>query len=117
MWSTLLFLTGRIYATPGVIDRLDSLAGEQRTRLVIRLLIRHMTGDWGEIDADDKAANDHAVILGGRVLSAYRLPDDTPVLVIPRPIGRPPRSSCLPSTSAASGNVCVVGGVTPSRRW
>jgi antirestriction protein ArdC len=46
------------------------------------------SGDWGEVDADDKAANDHAVILGGRVLSAYRLPDNTRHQL---PVARPGR--------------------------
>ena len=32
-------------------------------------------GDWGDLDAEDRAANDHALRHGqGRVLSAYRLP-------------------------------------------
>ena len=40
-------------------------------------LARHLTGDWGDLDADDRAANDHALRHGqGRVLSAYELPAD-----------------------------------------
>jgi hypothetical protein len=38
-------------------------------------LRRHVTGDWGDIDSDDWAANDAVVRHRcGRVLSAYRLP-------------------------------------------
>ena len=38
-------------------------------------LARHLSGDWGDLDADDRAANDHALRHGrGRLLSAYRLP-------------------------------------------
>jgi hypothetical protein len=34
-------------------------------------LVRHRHGDWGELDASDKQANDNALIYGGRLLSAY----------------------------------------------
>jgi hypothetical protein len=38
-------------------------------------LRRHLTGDWGDLDADDWAANDTAVRHRcGRLLSTYRLP-------------------------------------------
>jgi hypothetical protein len=40
-------------------------------------LRRHVAGDWGDLDADDWAANVAAVRNGGgRLLSAYRMPDD-----------------------------------------
>ncbi len=87
MWSTQLFDPGRVVTTPGVGAVLDQFDGPTQVRLVIGLLIRHITGDWGEVDSDDQAANDHAVIQGERVLSAYRLPDETKVWVIHR--GRP----------------------------
>jgi hypothetical protein len=35
-------------------------------------LARHRTGDWGEVDARDRAANDQALREGSRLLSAYR---------------------------------------------
>ena len=34
-------------------------------------MVRHMAGDWGEVDAEDKAANDLALMDGSRLLSAY----------------------------------------------
>jgi hypothetical protein len=38
-------------------------------------LARHLTADWGDLESEDRAANDHALRRGqGRVLSAYRLP-------------------------------------------
>jgi hypothetical protein len=40
-------------------------------------LARHLTADWGDLDADDRTANDHAVRRHqGRVLSVYELPAD-----------------------------------------
>jgi hypothetical protein len=47
----------------------------ERQAWLARCLRRHVTGDWGDLDADDWAANDAAAGQGcGRVLCAYRLP-------------------------------------------
>jgi hypothetical protein len=40
---------------------------------VVSCLDRHFSGDWGELDEEDKAANDDALDSGRRVLSAYSL--------------------------------------------
>ena len=59
---------GRVLATPGAIETLIAArcdGGE--------LLDRHAHGDWGDLDAHDRAANDRAVTEGQRVLSAYTL--------------------------------------------
>ena len=40
-------------------------------RLVVAALQQHVTGDWGEVGAEDKLANDCAVVEGTRILSAY----------------------------------------------
>lgn len=33
---------------------------------------KHVTGDWGSVDADDARANDAAVKTGERILSVYK---------------------------------------------
>ncbi len=33
---------------------------------------RHQSGDWGDVDQDDRAANDRALIEGTRLLSLYQ---------------------------------------------
>lgn len=38
---------------------------------VLLALARHARGDWGNVDADDWAANDRAIVEGTRLLSAY----------------------------------------------
>lgn len=38
---------------------------------VLVALGRHVRGDWGELDRDDKAANDRALVNHGRLLSTY----------------------------------------------
>lgn len=35
------------------------------------LLIRHHQGDWGDLEFEDKQANDAALINGSRIFSAY----------------------------------------------
>jgi hypothetical protein len=66
---------GRIVATPGALTAL-SRAGQRAADF----LLRHQRGDWGDVDADDAAANDRAAAGGGeQVLSAYRLRTGTPL--------------------------------------
>ena len=48
----------------------------------IRLLLRHASCDWGDLDEEDKRANDFDLKAGGRLLSAYHLPDETRIWVI-----------------------------------
>jgi hypothetical protein len=57
---------GRLLATPGALRALD---GER----IAALLARHIRGDWGVVDADDRAANDAALAQGERILSAYAI--------------------------------------------
>jgi hypothetical protein len=45
-------------------------------------LRRHSLGDWGEVDKEDKRANDADVNEEDRLLSAYTLPDGTKLWVI-----------------------------------
>jgi len=45
-------------------------------------LARHAAGDWGELDAEDWAANDRALTAGARLLSADRLPTGVVLWII-----------------------------------
>lgn len=61
------FALGRIVSTPGALAALEQ-AGENAETYVIR----HVTGDWGDVCAEDAAENELALREGFRVLSAYR---------------------------------------------
>lgn len=61
-----LFPLGRIVSTPGALALLDSIGLSPST-----LLDRHNSGDWGDLDDEDKTTNDEAVKHGDRILSAY----------------------------------------------
>lgn len=61
-----LFELGGVGATTGATEVI------QRRHVNLRfLLLRHVTGDWGDLDDEDKARNDQAVRQGTRILSAY----------------------------------------------
>ena len=57
---------GRVFITPGAQDLLQ--AAGQRPAVFLH---RHQTGDYGDLDAEDLAANRQAVRDGARLLSAY----------------------------------------------
>jgi len=59
---------GQLVATPAAIEAM-ARAGQSPAPL----LARHRAGDWGEVDADDAAANDRAARECERVLSAFTL--------------------------------------------
>jgi hypothetical protein len=65
-----LFKLGQVVATPGALEAL-----ERSGQGVWEFVSRHVVGDWGVVDADDKAANDQALQDGSRILSAYVLKD------------------------------------------
>ena len=60
------FHPGQIVATPGAIDAIRE-AGQTPHEF----LVRHLSGDWGELDQEDRQLNDAALIDGSRLLSAY----------------------------------------------
>jgi hypothetical protein len=68
-----LFHLGKVVATPGALAAL-----EQHRQSPLSFLIRHVTGDWGNLDAEDCQANDAALVHGTRIVSSYRLgkPED-----------------------------------------
>ena len=68
---------GQLVATPGAIHAMAA-AGQDPAEL----LARHRSGDWGEVPPEDWQANDEALAIGNRVLSAYRLKDGTRLWVI-----------------------------------
>ncbi len=49
------------------------------------LLVRHASGDWGEIAESDKRMNDRALTDGNMILSQYRIGDELMLWVISDP--------------------------------
>lgn len=68
------FKLGALAATPGALAALQELGVEP-----MELLVRHARGDFGELNAEDRASNEVAIAHGLRILSAYTVhaPSDT----------------------------------------
>lgn len=60
---------GRVVVTPGAARVLEETETE-----VIALLARHAASDWGQVDQDDRDANNRALLSGlARTYSNYQL--------------------------------------------
>lgn len=71
------FQSSQLVWTPGALRALASTQTQPAN-----LLLRHFSGDWGKLDAEDIQANEEALIYGYRILSAYDLPNGEEVWVI-----------------------------------
>ena len=77
MASEVSFDLGHLVSTPGALDALTCVGEEPWGYLA-----RHATGDWGNLDDDDRRMNDLALRHGERILSAFDLTDGTRIYVI-----------------------------------
>jgi hypothetical protein len=75
--SALLFPLGDLVATPGALKAL-----EKNGVIPMRLISRHLRGDWGSVSPDDAKANTDALHIGARLLSSYPLPDGARIWII-----------------------------------
>ena len=64
-----IFDTGQIVATRGVYDL--ACQNPDFAWFIQKSLNRHVKGDWGDVDEEDKQTNDQALKQGTRLLSAY----------------------------------------------
>lgn len=69
------FRVGQIVITPGALTELSQDD-------VLRGLIRHMSGDWGELDEYDWKENEAALQRGSRLLSRYRVREEVAFWII-----------------------------------
>ncbi len=67
MRLTAKFSLGRLAATPGALEAME--ASGQTAEF---FLARHASGDYGEVNDEDRQLNDEALVHGDRILSAYR---------------------------------------------
>jgi len=75
MKSNVLVPLGQLVATPTAILAITPEEAQQA-------LDRHVMGDWGELNEEDKKANDLALQTGERLLSAYRTANGTKFWII-----------------------------------
>ncbi|HKR38409.1 MAG TPA: hypothetical protein VJU59_01820 [Paraburkholderia sp.] len=72
-----LFHPGKLLLSPAAFATLRA-----NSVPVISVVLRHIAGDWGIVSEDDKRQNDVSIATGLRLISIYRLPDQTRILVI-----------------------------------
>jgi hypothetical protein len=71
------FAPGSIVATPAVLAAFQA-AGDDP----LAYLVRHLAGDWGDVDEHDRRENELSLQHCWRILSAYRMSDGTRFWII-----------------------------------
>ena len=66
--SGIKFEPGQIVATPGALEAFRASGDDP-----LACLVRHITGDWGDVDEHDRKENELSLEHGWRILSCYRL--------------------------------------------
>jgi hypothetical protein len=72
-----LFPVGRVTVTSGALELME----EYEINLM-DLLLRHVAGDWGDLDEKDKKENDFSITRSLRILSAYKVADEKKLWII-----------------------------------
>lgn len=67
--SKFKFTLGQVYMTRGIAEIITE--NPAAAKEIQRILVRHNSGDWGNICDEDKQTNEEALTMGYRLLSAY----------------------------------------------
>lgn len=71
------FSLGKLVITKGCKAHMDAQYVNP-----MKYVLRHVAGDWGDLEAEDKASNNFALNKKLRIVSAYNLPDGERIYVI-----------------------------------
>jgi len=63
--SAAKFPLGRLVSTPNALENIPNPD-------IMAALLRHLTGDWGDVDEHDREENELSLKEGFRLLSVYR---------------------------------------------
>ena len=77
-----LFPLGRISMTTNLQGRIQEANPEGWEEELQGLIRRHISGDWGDLDEEDKQENQSSLERGSRIFSAYNVSEDLRVWVI-----------------------------------
>ena len=75
--SGIKFSPGSIVATPGALAALEASGDDP-----MAYLVRHVAGDWGDVDEQDCRENELSLQHGFRLLSAYTLNSGIKIWII-----------------------------------
>jgi hypothetical protein len=68
---------GRVVATPGAVAAL-----EEACESALGYLMRHASGDWGDVPPEDWEENEFSLTNDFRLLSSYTLRNETRIWII-----------------------------------
>ena len=71
--SKALFELGAVVATPAALEQIE-VGGDVGFIAAMRLVRRHVTGDFGQLCDEDRQENEFSIAHGFRVMSVYDLP-------------------------------------------
>lgn len=69
-WPIAKFRLGKIVSTPNALSQLTQ-------EEILMGIQRHQAGEWGDVEADDRNANDQALVECTRIISAYHAANGT----------------------------------------
>jgi hypothetical protein len=72
-----LLALGQVVATPGALNSMTEL-----NIAPLELIHRHVTGDWGDLGAEDQQQNLLAIRSGLRIFASYKLSASTKIWII-----------------------------------
>lgn len=75
--SGIKFSPGSIVATPGALAALEASGDDP-----MAYLVRHIAGDWGDVDEQDRRENELSLVHGLRLLSAYTLNSGAKIWIV-----------------------------------
>lgn len=64
------FSLGKVFQSSGINEFINE--SPLNELYVFSCLYRHVEGDWGDLDIEDKETNENALINGGRLFSSYQ---------------------------------------------
>jgi hypothetical protein len=108
---SLLFHLGELSATPEALAAARA-AGVQ----VVEAVLRHLGGDWGDVDDQTRAANHDAVTAGGTLRSVYRLTGASDAVVVTTDADRAHTIVALASRASQAGEAAASSATRPDPR-
>lgn len=71
MTKRTLFALGQVVSTPNALR----FAVAESIDLLV-LLVRHQSGDWGDVSEEDRELNEEALLMPLRIMSSYKFSND-----------------------------------------
>ena len=71
MTKRTLFALGQVVSTPHALR----FAVAESIDLLV-LLVRHQSGDWGDVSEEDRESNEEALLMPLRIMSSYKFSND-----------------------------------------